>query len=73
MNLLRAVAKQPLDWHDPRMVRIQQETRLHLCRDMSTFEMVVAVCTDEEDATAFLMTLTQIKAASTQGERAWHA
>jgi len=63
------MAKEPLDWSDPAKVRIQQESRVHFSAPMTTFELIVTVCTDEADRTDLLMTLTQINAAPTQGER----
>jgi len=69
LNLVRQMAKQPLDWNNPATVRLQYEARWHFTAQMPTLELIAAVCTDEEESVSFMMALTEIMAAPEQSTK----
>lgn len=65
-NLAREVAKQPIDWDNPEVARLQYEMRHDYSKDLDTFRLILGVVTELDDAVAWTMALTEIQAQSEQ-------
>ena len=65
-KLARDVAGQPIDWDNPTLARLQYEMRVDYVEHMPTFNLISTVIRDEDEATDWMMALTEIQAQPEQ-------
>jgi hypothetical protein len=64
-KLARKVSGQPINWDNPELARLQQETRLDYMEEMKTFDLIgTVVSKDEQDN--WMKTLNDITAQPVQ-------
>jgi hypothetical protein len=64
-KLAREVSGQPINWDNPQLVRLQQETRLDYMKQMHTLDLICTVVDDREIGTSWIKDLTAINALPT--------
>ncbi len=65
-KLARDVAGQPIDWDNPKLARLQHEMRIDYVAHMPTLNLISTVVRDEDEATDWMMALTEIQAQPEQ-------
>lgn len=60
-RLAREVSRQPMDWSNPVVARLQHEMHIDYVEKMPTLNLITTVVQDEDDAVSWMMVLTEIQ------------